>query len=323
MKGIAMRAFTLLGIWMTGLFQLANAQTEKVVPIEYGDMDKWMVREVEESFVIGGNTKYLYEITKGDTLKDNTPYKNTDSPWGTSSVMAKVSGVVKTSITVFPEKRGEGYCARLETRMEHCKVLGLFNIRVVAGGTIFLGEMVEPIRDTKNPQSKLMTGIPFTGRPKALQYDYKVVTGGLCTRATGFGKPEQLTGHDQAETSLLLQHRWEDEAGNVYAKRVGTAWERYGKSVEEWQNGYRLFIHYGDITSDASYYQPFMGLVNGEGAYYTRNSKGNIVPIQEIGWAAPDEEVTHIVLRISSSCGGAYIGSIDSKFWVDNICLVY
>ena len=55
----------------------------------------------------------------------------------------------------------------------------------------------------------------------------------------------------------------------------------------------------------------------------TRNSQGKMVPIQEIGWAAPQEEVTHIVLRISSSNGGAYIGSIDSKFWVDNVGLIY
>lgn len=82
------------------------AQKERVELIGYGDMDKWMVRKVEESFVIGGNTKYLYEIASGDTLLHNTPYKNTDSPWATSSVMAKVSGVVKTSLTV-SSKSGE------------------------------------------------------------------------------------------------------------------------------------------------------------------------------------------------------------------------
>lgn len=304
------------------IVQSVFAQTETVEPIPYGDMDRWMVREVKESFIIGGNTKYLYELATGDTLRNNTPYKNIDSPWGTSSVMAKVSGVVKTSITVFPERRGEGYCTRLETRMEHCKVLGLFNIRVIAGGTIFLGEMVEPITDTKNPQGKLITGIPFTKRPKALEYDYKVITGGLRTYASGFGKPEARSDRDMAETSLLLQHRWEDTEGNVYARRVATAWERFDKSVEEWQNGHRLLLHYGDITSE-SFYASYMRLMDGEEAYYTRNSKGKMVPIHEIGWASPDEEVTHLILRISSSNGGAYVGSIESKFWVDNVKLVY
>ena len=295
---------------------------EKVELISFGDMDKWKVRVVQESFVIGGATKYLYEIAPGDTLRNNTPYKNTVSPWATSTVMAKVSGVVKTSITVYPEKRGDGYCARLETRMEHCKVLGLFNIKVVAGGTIFLGEMVEPITDTKNPQSKLISGIPFTKRPKALMYDYKVITGGTCTYASGFGKPEERTDKDMAETSLLLQHRWEDVNGNVYAKRVATAWENFDKSVYNWQNGHKLPIRYGNITSE-SFYKPYMGLLKGDNAYYTRNSKGNVVPIQEVGWADANEGVTHIVLRMSSSNGGPYIGSVGSKFWVDNVKLVY
>ncbi len=296
-------------------------QTEKIEMFAYGDMDQWIVRVVDESFIIGGNRKYFYEITSGDTLW-NKPYKNTDSPWASSSVMAKVSGVVKTSITVFPEKRGEGYCARLETRMEHCKVLGLFNIRVIASGTIFLGEMLEPITDTKNPQSKLVSGIPFTGRPKALQYDYKLVTGGPCFYASGFGKPEARPGTDQAETSVLLQCRWEDAEGNVYAKRVATAWERFEQSVEEWQNGHRLVFQYGDITA-ASFYKDYMNLIDGKDAYYTRNSKGKIVPIHEIGWADAGEAPTHIVLRMSSSCGGAYIGNTDSRFWVDNVGLVY
>lgn len=302
--------------------QKGIAQTERVEEIPYGNMDRWMVRQVEESFVIGGHTKYLYELATGDTLRHNTPYKNADSPWGTSSVMARVSGVVKTSITVFPEKRGEGYCARLETRMEHCKVLGLFNIRVVAGGTIFLGEMVEPITDTKNPQSKLISGIPFTGRPKALEYDYKVETGGLCTYASGFGKPQPRTERDMAEASVLLQHRWEDAEGNVYAKRVATGWERFDRSSEEWENDHRLPLYYGDLTGEP-FYRPYMNLIQGADAYYTRNSKGKMVPIQEIGWASPEEEVTHLVLRMSSSCGGPYTGSIDSKFWVDNVKLVY
>lgn len=33
--------------------------------VPFGNMDKWMVRVVNESFVIGGNTKFLYEIAEG------------------------------------------------------------------------------------------------------------------------------------------------------------------------------------------------------------------------------------------------------------------
>lgn len=300
----------------------AQAQEERIEPILYGNMDRWLVRVVEESFIIGGATKYLYEIASGDTLYNNTPYKNILSPWASSTVMAKVSGVVKASVTVFPEKRDNGYCARLETRMESCKVLGLVNIEVLASGTLFLGEMVEPVKDTKNPQSKLMTGIPFTKRPKALAYDYKVVSGGKRIRATGFSRITDIPGKNNAETCLLLQHRWEDANGNIYAKRIGTAWERYDSVVTTWQNNHRLPVHYGNITSE-SFYKPWMGLIPKENPHYCRNSKGQIVPIQEVGWAAPNEDVTHIVLRISSSHEGAYSGAPGSKFWVDNIKLVY
>lgn len=299
-----------------------KAQTERIEPIAFGDMNKWMVRVVEESFIIGGATKYLYEVTPGDTLFNNTPYKNTISPWASSSVMAKVSGVVKASVTVFPEKRGDGYCARLETRMESCKVLGLINIEVLAAGTLFLGEMVEPITDTKNPQSKLMTGIPFTKRPKALSYDYKVISGGNRIRATGFSRVIDIPGKNNAETCLLLQHRWEDANGNIYAKRVGTAWERFDKVETTWQNDHRIPVHYGNISSEI-YYKSWMGIIPPDKCHYCRNSKGQIVPIQEVGWASADEPVTHIVLRISSSHEGAYIGTPGSKFWVDNIKLVY
>lgn len=295
---------------------------EKIEAIRFGDMEHWLVREVKESAIIGGQTKYIYSLTKGDTLKNNTPYKKTSSPWATSSVLAKVKGITKASVTVFPEARGNGKCARLETRIENCKVLGLIHINVLASGTIFLGEMVEPITSTDNPQSKLVTGIPFTKRPKYLQYDYKVITGGKCIRSTGFSGQKQLNQTDKAEVHLLLQHRWEDEEGNVYAKRIGTAWERLGKSVSQWQNGHRLEVKYGNLTS-SPHYAPYMDLIDGERAYYTRNSKGKMVPIHEVGWGRADETVTHLVLQFSSSNGGAYVGSTSSRFWIDNVRLVY
>lgn len=306
---------------LISLFINTNAQSEKIENIPYGNMDNWMVRKIKESRVIGGNTRYFYEITKGDTLVD-AAYKNTSSPWATSSVLAKVKGITKTSITVFPERRDNGYCARLETRIENVKVLGLININVLASGTIFLGEMVEPITSTDDPQSKLVTGIPFTKRPKYLQYDYKVTTGGDCIKSTGFSGQKKVNKKDMAEVQILLQHRWEDANGNVYAKRVATGWERFGQSVANWQNNHRLELQYGNITGK-SFYASYMGLKQGDDAYYTRNSKGKMVPIQENGWASPDETVTHLILQFSSSNGGAYTGSIDSRFWIDNVKLIY
>ncbi len=311
------------GLPLYSIAQPANTvSNENSEFVPFGNMDKWMVRVVNESFVIGGNTKFLYEIAEGDTLKDNTPYKNTTSPWATSTVMAKVSGIYKASVTIFPEKRDSGYCARLETRMEHVKVLGLINISVLATGTIFMGEVIEPVRDTKNPQSKLNNNIPFSKRPQALEFDYKVYPGGEQIKATGFSRVTKIPEQNNAEACLLLQHRWEDEKGNIFAKRVGTAYERYNQEVKEWQNGHRITIHYGDITGQ-SFFQPYMGLTEGENTQYCQNSKGVMVPIQEIGWAEPDTTPTHIILRFSSGHGGAYIGTPDAKFWIDNVKLIY
>lgn len=152
---------------LTAFLVSFNASAQ-IKPIPFGNMEHWMVRQVDESGIIGGKTKFLYEVASGDTLKNNTPYVPNlkVSPWATSSVLAVVKGVTKSSCTVFPEYHGKGRAARLETRIERVKVLGLINISVLATGTIFLGEIAEPVRDTKNPQAKLMMGIPFTERPK-------------------------------------------------------------------------------------------------------------------------------------------------------------
>lgn len=49
---------------------------EHVVPFSFGDMDHWVVREIHESGIIGGNTKHLYELGPTDTIIGNTAYTN-------------------------------------------------------------------------------------------------------------------------------------------------------------------------------------------------------------------------------------------------------
>lgn len=300
----------------------------QVKSIPYGDMEHWMVRQVDESLVIGGKTKFLYEVAKGDTLKNNTPFVPDlkVSPWATSSVLAVVKGVTKSSCTVFPEYHGNGHAARLETRIERVKVLGLINISVLATGTMFLGEIVEPVRDTKDPQAKLMMGIPFTERPKSIIYDYKFEQGsdnGKRLKMTGFSRVQEVPGVNGAEMCLLLQKRWEDADGNVYAKRVGTAWVRYDKNTKGWVNANEVRIIYGDARKDSEF-QPYMDLIEpGDGAPHCKNSKGQAVSIKEVGWASPDEKPTHIILRFSSGHGGAYVGSPGAMFHIDNVKLRY
>lgn len=304
----------------------SNAQTYKEIP--FGDMEHFLVHQVDESAIIGGKTKFLYEIAPGDTLKDNTPFVPNlkVSPWATSSVLAVVKGVTKGSCTVFPEHHGKGKAARLETRIERVKVLGLINISVLATGTIFLGEIIEPVRDTKDPMAKLMMGIPFTERPDALVFDYKFdqgQNGGRRMKMSGFSRVQDIEGVNCAEICVLLQKRWEDADGNVYAKRIGTAWEQYSTSTSGWKDGYEMKIHYGNIEND-SYFKDFMALMDGrEGSYFCRNSKGKAVLIKEIGWADPGEKPTHIIVRFSSGHGGAYVGAPGAMLHIDNVKLKY
>lgn len=314
--------FLLMGLpWLATAW--GNDTTEVVVPFAYGNLDQWITREIHESAIIGGETKLLYEIGPTEKIVSNEAFTNKGgSPWANSNVMAKVAGVVKTNTSVYPEKRGDGMCARMETRFESVKVFGLLDIEVIAAGSIFLGQVHEPIKGTKNPQAMLQSGIEFTKRPKAIRFDYKtkLASSPNRVRSTGFSRKTTIPGRDSIAVILLLQKRWEDKEGNVYSKRVGTMVQRFIQSTNGWVNEATYPIMYGDITSRPEY-RSYMRIQVEE--RYTMNSKGESVPIQEVGWAAPGETPTHMVLQFTSSHGGAYIGSPGNTFWIDNIKLVY
>ena len=291
----------------------------------FGDFDQWIVRNIKESRIIGGNTKHLYEIGPTAEWNNNNAYTNQGgSPWATSNVMAKVCGITKTNNSVYREERGNGYCARLETHIEEVKVMGLVNIEVLAAGSVFLGEVPEPITGTSNPMSKLSIGVPFTERPKAIQFDYKVkLTDDTCRiRMTGFSKVSKVAGADMPDAICLLQKRWEDKDGKIHALRIGTMIYRFNQTTDDWVNNANFEIKYGDITNDADY-KDYMGLIIGDDAIYARNSKGKMVTVSEDGWADADETPTHIVLKFDSSHGGAYIGSVGTTLWIDNVHVVY
>ena len=207
-------------------------------------------------------------------------------------------------------------------RMESVKVLGLVNITVLAAGSIFTGTVHEPIKGTKNPQKMLQCGVPFTKKPVALQFDYKVKMSDRENRirATGFSKITDVPGKDYPAAILFLQKRWEDANGNVYAKRIGTMVTYYYHSTD-WKNNASYEIMYGDITGRPEYKAHMMRLQVTEN--YTVNSKGESVPIHEVAWGNEDDVPTHIYIQFTSSHGGAYIGSPGNSLWVDNVKLVY
>jgi hypothetical protein len=304
-----------------------NAQNKIIDQINsYGNFDRWCVREIEESGIIGGHTRYLYEFfgEPTDTLRTGKqPFTAPEGyVWRTNNVLAVVAGVVKTNNTVYPEKRGEGYCARIETHIEEVKALGIVNMDVTCQGVMLVGKLHEPIRDTKSPMSKVDYGFEYHGKPKAVKLDYKADVGHDVIRATGFSKKKNLGIPDWAEFTVVLQKRWEDENGEVHALRVGTGIERIMKDVPDWVNGHEIRIHYGDITKEA-FYQDYMGLkTDPDLVWYTTNSKGKIVVVHEEGWAAPDTEPNHMMIYFISSCGKAFYGGVGNTVWIDNVEVV-
>ena len=291
--------------------------------IKYGDFETWVTRTIKESAIIGGQTKTLVEVGPNMNYSPNAYTNQGGSPWATSNVYARVSGISKTNSSVYQDTHNGGKCVKLQTHVEGVKVLGLVNIYVLAAGSLYLGSMQEPITSSKDPMRYLDVGIPFTRRPKALKFDYKVsLSSSPKIRQTGFSRKKELPGKDYCDAICMLQKRWEDEDGNIHALRVGTMVRRFMASAPTWQEGKSFTIHYGDITSQP-FYRSFMGLMTGEGAFHATNSKGKLVGIIEEGWADANETPTHIIVKFDSSCGGAYIGSPGNTLWIDNVKLVY
>lgn len=291
-----------------------------------GRFDNWCVREIEESGIIGGRTRYLYEFygSPEDTLRTGkVPFSAPEGYlWRTNNVLAVVAGIVKTNNTVYPEKRGDGYCARIEAHIEEVKALGIVNMDVVCQGALLVGALPEPIKDTKSPMSKVLYGLPFHSCPKALQLDYKADVGYETIRGTGFSKLKPMGYPDWAEITVVLQKRWEDEDGRVHALRVGTGIERIMEDIPEWKNGHMVEIHYGDITSQP-FYRDYMGLNNDpETAYHTLNSKGRNVVVEEEGWAEEGEQPNYMMIHFIASCGKAFYGGVGNTLWVDNVSLI-
>lgn len=311
---------TLLGLMMAAA--PADVLALRLEPIKYGNFSSWVTRKITESKVIGGKEKVLYEIGPKQTIVGNKAYKNLGgSPWATSNAYAKVSGIVKGSCAVTPAVINGNTVCKMQSLMEQVKVLGVVNMDVMVAGSIYLGQMTEPVSNTKSPYSKMEMGIPYTKRPVALVFDYKVDMPNVNTRvkSSGLGAKKTLQGRDNAEVYILLQRRWEDEKGNIYAARVGTGRERYSKSIP-WTKGHQLKIQYGDITKKPGY-KSYMGLLDGAKAYYARNSKGKLVPVHEVQWDDANATPTHMLIMASSGCGEAFVGTEGIALYIDNIAL--
>ena len=315
-----MRKMLIAFLLLTATLPSLRAQRVETVP--FGDFEHWTVRHIRESAVLGGNVRTLYVVGPDETIDKNEPYDYRRTIWASSNAYARVMGVTKTSVTVEPERGPSGTCARLSTRFASCQVAGVAEIKVLATGALYWGRMLEPITGVKDPYSFMDWGIPFTKRPSALVLDCKaeLPRTGILTKGTTFQQKE-FPGEDPCQIMLLLQKRWEEADGTVHALRVGTAVRRISRSTD-WLRSLRVPVIYGDARKQPGF-GAGMGLLQGERALYTVNSKGRRTPILEEGWAEPGTPCTHAVLQITAGCQGAFTGAPGNTLWVDNVRLEY
>lgn len=293
----------------------------RVEPVVYGDMDQWTVRYITESKILGGKTKTLYALAPTDTLRGEMAYAPVEgNPWGSSATFAKFMGI-ETAMehSIEPEPRGYGYCCRLRNVLTHVNVGDIY---AMVSGALYMGQAIEPLSiiAKSKPYSAIDFGVPFTGHPIALMLDYKAaISEADSLITTERNKPEMVEGHDCAVIYIYLQYRWEDaQTGKIYARRVGTAYEQICESIPEWINNHEIPIRWGNITTSPDF-QPYEGLNQMD--MMTRNSKGKMVKINEVGWSL--DEPTHIIMYISSSNAGVFRACEGNTLWVDNIRLVY
>lgn len=314
-----MKKIVLFGACM--LYVSTTFAERRIEYLPYGNMDTWTVRYIKESALLGGETKVLHAVGPNDTLRCNEAYEPVpENPWACSETYAKVIVEAAAGGAVTPEKRGNGYCCRLENKMTHVRIGDIY---AIVTGAIFLGKKYEPVGliGKYRPHTVIDVGVPFTKKPVALMLDYKAnIADTWYITSTAKDKPVIVEGeHDCAEIYIYLQHRWEDpETGEIFARRVGTACERVCDSIPEWVNNHEIPVRYGNITTDPDF-KPYEAL--NYTLMMTRNSKGKMVKIDEVAYSL--DQPTHIVMMIASGCSGAFRAYEGNTLWVDNIRLVY
>lgn len=282
----------LLAIVLAALSVTAQERIEVL-----NDFESWTERSIKESAIIGGKTKTLYKP---------------GGVWSCSNAYAKVMGVEKVSVSVTPEKRGNGTCCRMESTLEVVSAIGI-NFKALATGSIYTGKMVDVIsaKQTSDPNSAIDMGIPFTARPTALILDYKaLIKDETAVYAPAKTQVKEVEGRDAGIITLYLQHRWE-ENGHVYAYRVGTVQKKITQSTDDWQNDFRLPVIYGKSS-----------VALAKNNQKTHNSKGEMVNIEEVDYRA-DVEPTHLIVQISAGCMPPFTGCPGNIVWCDNIRLEY
>ena len=312
MKKTVLSAFVIL-LYSLGVGYAQEPRREK---LQFGDFEHWHTRVVKESRIVGGDSVKVYYIgPDGVSVKEGDLGLKT--PWASSNVYAEIMGVTKTNVNVFPVQGPTGKCVQINTSLMSFKAMGM-KVNVVTAGAIYTGHIDEPVKDMDDAYEKIDMGIPFTGKPDYLVFDYKATVQnlGTITVAKSF-KIRQKEGKDAAKVFILLQKRWE-ENGKVYAKRVGTG-ELIVNKTTDWVKNHKLKINYGQPQNENVYSE----ICRLNSIFHTDNAKGKRVPIQEVGWSGADENPTHVIIYITSGSCGVYEGEVGNSLTVDNVQFEY
>lgn len=315
----------IISFWGDTLFSQSIPKSDNrnsTTQIKFSDLNSWYFMQVKESSVIGGMTKKLYQV--GNPINSATPEnkgrRDPESDWATTNFLAEI-GVDVGVTTVSPEKNDNGYCCRMESSIKSVDLIGI-KIKVLVSGTLFLGDVIEPVESIKDPIKKLNHGVSFTQRPKAVQFSYKYKAGQ--NRCKVYYSSSPVKGPDRGEFCMILQKRWEDNKGNVYAKRVGGVRCFFDDSGNRWVKDTTITILYGDLSKEPFYNPSLMGLIPQISELYVKNGRNKMVPLTETGWDKNSDNPTHIVLYFTSSYEGIkFTGSPGSVFWVDDVRFVY
>lgn len=272
---------------------------ERVELMPNGDFEHWTEKEIKESLLIGGKTKTLYQI---------------GSPWGSSNAHARAFGVDKVSVSVMPEKRGGGYCCRMENTLEVVSAVGI-DFKALAIGSVYTGKLkdIVGLMQSSDPCSAIDMGVEFSGHPTALILDYKaLIQDKAAVYAAATTSVKEVSGHDAGHVTLILQHRWEKD-GHVYAYRVGTAVHQLSHTAG-WQNDFRIPVLYGQAGKALKKLSA--------DCYKTHNRDGKMVYIEEVGFSE-NVTPTHIIIQISAGSMPPFTGCPGNVVWCDNIRLEY
>ena len=259
--------------------------TEPETPLTNGGFEEWCT---EKDIVYPGPTR-------------DAAY------WGTGNTGAAVANTTLTNKVTDTRPGSTGqYAAQLES-----KLAGIAGIGKLAAGNLFIGQYV----GTRGTNGIVGFGRPFTRRPVALRGWAKY----NCGKITDVGTT-QPTGVTIA--------KGDPDNGIIYVALGTWTPEEYGVCEKETDNkmlGTAEVPICVDTRDKNTFFNPKSAAViaYGELVFDKSVSEWQQFTIK-LAYNATNRVPTHIVLVCSASrYGDYYIGSLDSKMWVDDFELVY